>query len=228
MQKEMHLIKGLPGEGYKKFTSRMYALCEKLLEASDPEALKVTLTTKAPPALSVIPFKRTKAAVISILGAGKKLFEEPAFPEGYVGSYLLDEAIPVSYTKTWEDRTPTPGVCLLTLFHKKPGQDQTDFLSRWHEGHTPLSLRLHPLWNYNRNVVTEKLVKESAWYDGIVEEQFRKSSDLLNPLVFFGPPFKTPLHMLEVWKDTRSFMDMRRMEIYLATEYHMKSKQATA
>ena len=33
---------------------------------------------------------------------------------------------------------------------------QATFMKRWHEGHTPLSLELHPLWNYNRNVVLEK------------------------------------------------------------------------
>ncbi len=90
-------------------------------------------------------------------------------------------------------------------------------------GHTPLSLRLHPLWNYNRNVVNSTLTGNSKWYDGIVEEQFKKPSDLLNPLIFFGPPLKVPLHMYQVLKDTRSFIDMRKIETYLTTEFHFKS-----
>lgn len=227
MQKEIHIIKGLPEEGYETFTSRIFSLCDGLLHPSGPAALKLTLTTGTPPALSVIPFKRKKVAVISILDAGENLFEEPALPVGYEGGFLAEEAIPVSYTKSWKDGSPTPGVCLLTLFHKKTGLDQAEFLSRWHEGHTPLSLRLHPLWNYNRNVVLKKLGENSTWYDGIVEEQFRKASDLLNPLVFFGPPLKTPAHMWEVWKDTRSFIDMKRMETFLATEYILKSKKSS-
>jgi hypothetical protein len=90
-------------------------------------------------------------------------------------------------------------------------------------GHTPLSLRLHPLWNYNRNVVSNTLSGQSLWYDGIVEEQFKKPSDLLNPFIFFGPPLKVPLHMYQVWMDTRSFIDMKKIETYLTVEIHFKS-----
>jgi len=143
--------------------------------------------------------------------------------EGFKGGYAAEEAIPVAYKKDWKDGKKTPGECLLTLFHKKPGIDQDTFIKRWHEGHTPLSLRLHPLWNYNRNVVKNVLREDSQWYDGIVEEQFQKASDLLNPCTFFGPPLKVPFHMYQVWMDTRSFIDMKRIETYLATEIHLKS-----
>jgi hypothetical protein len=68
------------------------------------------------------------------------------------------------------------------------------------------------------------MISDNAiWYDGIVEEQFRESSHLLNPLVFFGPPLKVPWHMIQVLTDTRSFIDMKRIETYLATEVHFKS-----
>jgi hypothetical protein len=60
-------------------------------------------------------------------------------------------------------------------------------------------------------------------HEGIVEEQFRREPDLLNPLRFFGPPWRAPLHMLQVYRDTRSFIDMRTIEIYLTTEFHFKS-----
>ena len=143
--------------------------------------------------------------------------------QGFTGCYKVEEAIPVAYEKTWKDGDPTPGVCLLTLFHKKPGLDQETFINRWHHSHTPLSLRLHPLWNYNRNVVISISSEDSKWYDGIVEEQFQKPSDLLNPFVFFGPPLKVPLHMYQVLKDTRSFIDMRKIETYLTTEIHFKN-----
>ena len=135
----------------------------------------------------------------------------------------MEEAIPVGYNKSWEDGSTTPGECLLTLFHKKPGIDQDTFIRRWHEGHTPLSLKLHPLWNYNRNVVTGMLSEDSPWYDGIVEEQVQEASHLLNPFIFFGPLLKVPLHMYQVFMDTRSFIDMKRIETYLATEIHLKS-----
>lgn len=223
MQKEIYIIRALVSESYKDFMNRIISLSEAALEQYGPETLKTCLTIRRPPALSIIPFKRKKIAVISLTRKSTSPVKVLTGAEGFSGSYMVEEAIPVAYKKDWEDRRPTPGACLLTLFHKKPGLDQETFIRRWHEGHTPLSLRLHPLWNYNRNVVKSPVAGDFPWYDGIVEEQFRLSSDLLNPFTFFGPPLKVPMHMYEVWKDTRSFIDMRKIETYLATEIHFLS-----
>ena len=223
MQKEIHILRGGPGENYTGFRDRMLDYARHLAEETGSVRLKVTLTDRKPPALSVIPFRRNRVAVLSVSDAGKGLRETIQGAEGYTGGYLVTEVVPVAYDKTWGDMLPTPGVCLLTLFHRKPGLERDQFISRWHDGHTPLSLRLHPLWNYNRNVVEEVITEGSDRYDGIVEEQFRKASDLLNPFRFFGPPFRVPVHMFEVYRDTRSFIDMKRIETYLATEYHIVS-----
>ena len=223
MQKVIFILTGRPGENYPAFGQKVFNISEKLVQECDPKALKVTLTERKPPLLSVIPFRRSKVAVISTYGSSQKMHDMVGESEGFTGGYQVEEAIPLAYEKHWEDRTPTPGICLLTLFHKKPGLEQGLFIRRWHEGHTPLSLELHPLWNYNRNVVREVAVKDSPWFDGIVEEQFRTAQDLLNPLKFFGPPLKVPAHMIEVYRDTRSFIDMKRIETYLATEYHLRS-----
>lgn len=223
MLKEIYILNGLPSEDYNSFRNRILKLSNDLLEQQRPDALKVCLTVKAPPRISVIPFKRRKVAVLSLFRKEDSGSDLITNTEGFRGGYLVEEAIPVAYKKTWSDGDPTQGECLLTLFHRKPGVDQDTFLQRWHDGHTPLSLRLHPLWNYNRNVVSGSLTSSSEWYDGIVEEHFRKASDLLNPFIFFGPPLKVPLHMYQVFMDTRSFIDMRRIETYLTTEIHLKS-----
>jgi hypothetical protein len=39
---------------------------------------------------------------------------------------------------------------------------------------------------------------------------------------------KAPLHILQVYRDTRSFIDIKRIETGLATDYHMQSKAFTA
>ncbi len=223
MHKEIYILKSKKTEDYKSFEIRIFNLSSSVIEKYGPESLKTCLTVKPPPRISVIPFKRQKVAVISVTHDSNASMDLINQSEGFSGSYMVEEAIPVSYAKTWKDGEPTPGVCLLTLFHKKPGLDQETFINRWHHSHTPLSLRLHPLWNYNRNVVSSAISEGSSWYDGIVEEQFQKPSDLLNPLVFFGPPLKVLLHMYEVLKDTRSFIDMRKIETYLTTEIHFKS-----
>jgi len=223
MHKEIYILKSQLSEDYKSFKNRIFNLCNAVAEKYEPESLKTCLTVKPPPRISVIPFKREKIAVISLTHKTSTGIDLITREQGFTGSYMVEETIPVAYEKTWKDGDATPGVCLLTLFHKKPGLDQETFINRWHHSHTPLSLRLHPLWNYNRNVVKSILSEDSLWYDGIVEEQFEKPSDLLNPFVFFGPPLKVPLHMYQVLKDTRSFIDMRRIETYLTTEFHFKS-----
>jgi len=223
MQKEIYILRGSVHEDYNGFKDRVFGLSSQAVKQYHPESLKACLTVQRPPLISVIPFRKKKIAVLSVTreqGAPMDLIMQA---DGYSGGYVVEEAIPVAYRKEWEDGSLTPGVCLLTLFHKKPGLDQETFIRRWHMGHTPLSLRLHPLWNYNRNVVLSTLDGDSSWYDGIVEEQFIRASHLLNPLVFFGPPLKTPRHMYRVLQDTRSFIDMKLMETYLAMEVHFKS-----
>ena len=136
----------------------------------------------------------------------------------------MTEALPVAYIKDWPDGEQTLGVCLLTLFSKKKNINYDTFIDRWHNSHTPLSLRYHPLWNYVRNVVDERLTPDAAIFDGIVEEQVRKTSDLLNPFKFFGHPLVILPRMLAVYVDTKSFIDYPSMETFLASEHIIKSK----
>lgn len=222
MRKEIYLIRGERQEKYGDFESRIVALARKVADHENPPGLKLTVTAEAPPVLSVIPFSRKKLAVISVFpvgGASSAILKDA---QGFAGAFLVEEALPVSYERTWAPGTPTPGPCLLTLFHRRPGIDQATFLDRWHYGHTPLSLKLHPLWHYNRNVVLEKLSDHPSWYDGIVEELTRTRAELLNPFKFFGRPHRVIQNMLAVYTDTRSFLDYRRIETYLTREIIVK------
>ena len=176
MQKEIYIFRAASSESYKDFTKRMFELAELMLEQLAPSTLKASMTTRSRPLISVIPFKRDKIAVFSLTDRKKNDTGFLAEIAGFSGGYLVEEAIPVHYHKTWEDGGPTPGVCLLTLFHRKPDLDYGVFVKRWHEGHTPLSLKLHPLWNYIRNVVKGTITNQAPWYDGIVEEQFQEDS----------------------------------------------------
>ena len=224
MRKEICLIKGLANETYPEFTNRIIALTKSFAKEKNTSEVKVSLTDKPPPKVSVIPFKKDKIAAVSILHSGESFNSKTIEEKGFSGSYWVEEALPVFYKKTWEDLQATPGVCLLTLFRQKPGIDYETFLHRWHNSHTPLSLKLHPLWNYNRNVVKEDFSGNISHWDGIVEEQFRTSADLLNPIKFFGNPLVMLYHMWQVYWDTKSFLDYKTIEPYFATEIHIKSK----
>jgi hypothetical protein len=223
MRKEIYLIRGSVKEDYIQFTERILQTANAVSEIVIPAALKVTLTCEPPPKLSVIPFRKSKIAVFSVYKHDNVKIDLLMNSEGFAGAFKVEEALPVSYEKTWADGQPTPGICLLTLFHRKPGIDYDNFIHRWHNGHTPLSLKLHPLWNYNRNVVLQTVSENPAWYDGIVEEQTRTRAELLNPFKFFGNGLVILGNMLSVYTDTKSFLDYKKIETYLAAEYHIVS-----
>lgn len=136
---------------------------------------------------------------------------------GLDGIYSVEQALPVSYTRSWPAKSRTPGACLLTLFRKKNDLSNEDFLNKWHNGHTPLSLEIHPLWHYSRNVV---LQSTGTHYDGIVEEHCRTKNEMLNPFRFFGGPVKMLPNMIRVYMDVRGFLDYRSIEPYLVSEYY--------
>jgi hypothetical protein len=223
MNKEIYLVHGTVRESYPEFFNRIFNLTSGLAKELNPDALKFTITAVASPRITIIPFKRSKIAAISVYKSDPIPVEKLRAAEGFYGAYRVTEALPVSYQKSWKDGEPTPGACLLTLFSKKKSIDYKTFIHRWHNGHTPLSLRIHPLWNYVRNEVNEALFEDSAWFDGIVEEQVRKAPDLLNPFRFFGNPLIIIPRMLMVYSDTKSFIDYPTMETYLVAEYHVKS-----
>ncbi len=140
MPKEIYIIGGLPSEDYDRFKNRIIGISRDLIDQYGPETLKINLTVKAPPAISVIPFKRKKVAVISLNRTTGASMDLATKAEGFIGAYLVEEVIPVAYNKTWADGETTPGECLLTLFHSRPGIDRETFLRRWHEGaYTPFT-----------------------------------------------------------------------------------------
>jgi len=223
MKKEIYLIKGTENEGYTQFSNRILKLAKALAGNEHVGKIKISYTLNPPPKLSVIPFKKDKIAAVSVYTNHEKNGMIPENMPGFLGFYRVEEALPVAYKKNWEDLQVTPGVCLLTLFQKKKSIDYKIFIHRWHNGHTPLSLKIHPLWNYNRNVVKEKLTNDSKEWDGIVEEHFRTKSDLMNPAKFFGNAFIMVYNMLRVYFDTKSFLDYKTIEPYFATEIWIKS-----
>lgn len=225
MNKEIYLIGGNESETYKAFSDRMVALATDIAGEYNPDKLWITLTESPPPAISIIPFKKGKVAALSMIRAdgNNRPCSLITGERGFRSAFSVEEAIPVGYTKTWPDHAITPGICLLTLFRSRKDISHETFIDRWHNSHTPLSLRIHPLWHYNRNVVCKTLsANEPAW-GGIVEEHFRTREDLLNPFRFFGNPLVIIPRMLEVYTDTKSFLDYKTIETWLVREYHIKS-----
>jgi len=222
MIKKIFLIRGLKTESYEGFKARVWQEVHNLKTLAPIHNLSFVINSEKKPLFSIIPFSKKKIASVSVY-----LEEQIDLPslnkmEGFVGSYLVTEALPVAYQKTWPLGSKTPGACLLTLFRAKKDISYKTFIDRWHHSHTPLSLKYHPLWHYSRNVVENRFPDQAEPWEGIVEEHTQTQSELLNPFKFFGNPQVILQRMLMVYKDTKSFIDYGSMETYLAEEYCVK------
>jgi hypothetical protein len=209
------------------FRDRALAAGDRLL-ACGPARLKLTFTAEEPPRLSVQPFRRDRLALVSLWDEAAPAEAAARWnallqAEGATAGYRVDESVPRAYGRDWPDGLDTPGGSMLTLLHRRAGLTDSEFLRRWHDGHSPLALEIHPLWNYVRNVVAAPVLPGSPPLCGIVEEQFRTRGDLLDPVHFFGGWLRTLPNMLRVLMDVRGFLDLAALENYLVTERWLRS-----
>ena len=223
MNKQIYLIRGIKKMSHQRFGEEISNLANNLAKHKSIKKLSYAATIQPPPKISIIPFKKGQVATISVWTEDLKPIPDLAELPGCEGVYKVTEALPVAYSKHWEDGVRSPGTGLLTLFKQRKDITYETFLDRWHNSHTPMSLKYHPLWHYNRNVVDEKLTDTSVKWDGIVEEYFQTRSDLMNPFKFFGNPLVIVQRMINVYKDTNSFLDYKSIEPYLVAEYWIKS-----
>ena len=225
LKKWMFVLRG-NGESHSTWGRRMRDEVSAQLLRLGPSKLQLTVTEAPPPKLSLFPFKRQPIAIFNV-------YDEVDDPSRYaevlqsaassVSGYEVDEAYPITYERVWKDGEPTPSPILLTMLRKKAGVTSDEYIRRWHGGHTPLSLQIHPLWYYQRNVIHKAVTDGAEPSDGIVLEACRTRGDLLNPARFFGGTLEMVPNMLRVANDIKGFLDMKKTETFYATEYHLRS-----
>jgi len=223
-RKWMYVLRA-EGETHAEWSERMKGLGREALELG-PSKLQLTVTEALPPKLNLFPFKSEPIAIFNVYAEGDDPSRFTELLQGAaesVSGYAVEEAYPVAYHKAWRDGEPTPSPILLTMLRKKASVTTDEFIDRWHNGHTPLSLEIHPLWYYQRNVIIEPITEGADPSDGIVLEACRTRSELLNPTRFFGGPLKMVPNMLRVAMDINGFLDMKKTETFYATEYHLRS-----
>jgi len=193
----------------------------------NPEKLKIDITEVKPPRLSILPLKRSGLAMISVwdnlADRAKHWQDEMAGISSSVAGYKVTESTPLAYKKDWDDGKVSPGAVMLTLMRKNPSMSYEQFMKEWFEHHTPMAMRIHPLWNYIRNVVETAVIEGSPPMDGIVEEHFRRLRDVTNPARYFGGPFRMVPNMVRVGLHSNKFLQISGVENYLVTEYHIRS-----
>lgn len=218
MQKTISIIRGKKDESYDGFHSRIKEIAKEV-KALNPSKFHYTITLEQPPGGSVIPFRKDKIALISVHGVDENAIDFIHKANCFSGTFKVTEALPIAYKKDWADGEATPGVCLLTLFRQNKKIDYDTFMDRWYNGHTPLTLKIHPIYHYNRNQVIEELGEPPVKYDGIVEEHCRTRKELMNPFKFFAKSGFALVNMIKTYFDVKGFIDYKSIETYLVAEF---------
>ena len=209
------------------FRSEVFDRLVPQLLRLNPEKLKVDLTEVSPPRLAVVPFKRSGLAMVSVwdnlADRAQQWQAEMAGIGPNVAGYEVTESTPLAYKKDWDDGKTSPGAVMLTLMRKNPALRREQFMEEWFGHHTPMAMRIHPLWNYIRNVVEKAVIEGSPPMDGIVEEHCRSLRDITNPARYFGGPLRMLPNMVRVGLHASKFLQISAVENYLVTEYHIRS-----
>jgi len=149
--------------------------------------------------------------------------DEMAGISSNVAGYKVTESTPLAYKKDWDNGRASPGAVMLTLMRKNPSLSYEQFMKEWFDHHTPMAMRIHPLWNYIRNVVVTAVIEGSPPMDGIVEEHCRSLRDITNPARYFGGLLRMFPNMVRVGLHANKFLQISAVENYLVTEYHIRS-----
>jgi len=226
MVKLQYLLRAPATDAVSAFRARALSLGSRLL-ARRPARLKLTLTSEEAPRLSIVPYRRDRLALVSLWDAAEpaeavERWSGSLRELGAAAGYRVVESVPRAYRRDWPDGTETPGASMLTLLHRRRGLSDEEFLRRWHDGHSPLALEVHPLWSYVRNVVEAGVLEGSPPLCGIVEEQFRTRRELLDPVLLFGGWLRMAPNMARVLHDVRGFLDLAALENYLCTEHWLR------
>ncbi|MGB1581291.1 MAG: EthD domain-containing protein [Nevskiales bacterium] len=226
MHKFQYLIRDSANRQPEAFRAMVFDDIIPRILALEPAGLKVSITDLPRPRLTVLPLRKNNLALISLWSESANAADDwiRNLPTGLViHGYAIDESTPVAYEKDWPDGQTSPGVVLLTLLSQNPKLSYDEFMHEWHGRHTPKAIRIHPFWNYIRNVIKAPAVPGSPEFQGIVEEHFRSRADCTNPVRMFGGPLRFIPHMIEVGLHAKHFLDLKHTENYLLSETFIRS-----
>ncbi|MEM1413440.1 MAG: hypothetical protein AAGH15_01000 [Myxococcota bacterium] len=222
------LLLEAPGVGHGAFDARVRRELVPRLNSLGPRVLRVAHTEAPPPRLAAVPFDRVPAALFSVEAEDPAPYVEALAPQAgeRLGAWRVTTTWPLAQERAWAAGARSPGVGLLSTFRRRRGIDPARFLERWHGGHTPLTLEVHPVVGYVRSVPSAPLVPGSAELHGIVEERFARRVDLLDPRRFYGGAWRMVPNALRVAVDIAGFLDLGSVRSWLVAERRVREPQA--
>jgi len=127
-------------------------------------------------------------------------------------AWLVEERTPVTYDRAWSAGTPSPGLRMVSVLHRREGLSREEFAAYWRGPHTQVALSYTiPVWHYNQNLVTESLVG-GANEDGFVGMHFESAAQLA------GRWADHPAEATRGASDARQFMDTQHSPTLIAVE----------
>ena len=138
-------------------------------------------------------------------------------------AHLVTESVPLAYERIdWPLGERSPGVSIVTLFHKRDELTDEEFFAVWHGEQTPISFELHPITLYMRNAVWRIAAGAGRAFRGIVEECVPSLDDLLDFDRFYGAggdPARLKDNMDRSMAIHHRFTDMDTMQMVPCHEY---------
>ena len=135
----------------------------------------------------------------------------------------MTESVPLAYERIdWPLGERSPGVSIVTLFHKKADLTDEEFFAVWHGEQTPITFELHPVTLYMRNAVWRTLPEDAEAFRGIVEECVPSLDHLLDFDRFYGAggdPARLKDNMDRSMAIHHRFTDMNTMQMVPCYEY---------
>jgi hypothetical protein len=216
-----------PGPADLRLTRALLDQDAPRLLASGARRLTVNVADVAVTGGPVMPRPRAEGSVAALVSAWLDRLEDRSAVEAILrprgtklAGYLVTESIPRDFDRRpWADGERTPGIKQVTFFDSLPRMAHEAFIRQWHGSHTPLSLEVHPLWRYVRNVVERPVTDGAPRWLGIVEETFRQVEDFTDPQRMYG----SVENMRRVLADVRKFIDLDTIEVYVMSEYAIRS-----
>ena len=102
----------------------------------------------------------------------------------HVAAYLVTESVPMPPPQT-APGARTPGLANIALLRRPADLDETTWLNRWHNDHTPVAIATQATFGYVQNHVVRPLTKDAAPVSAIVEELFPIEA-VISLHAFFG------------------------------------------
>lgn len=227
MEKLVYLLWRDPREPGEVFAKRLLASAGPELVRRGARSLELHVADAPGDLHATVPIRDERDAIAAAASFWLPSVDERAPFERVLAEastrsagYLVTESVPRDLAaRDWPLGARSPGLVMISVFPQPSRLSRDEFIARWHGSHTPLSLEVHPLWRYVRNVVARKLAAGVPDYAGIVLEQVREPADLLDPARFYGGRERMAENMKRILDDARSFLDLEDVMSVVTSEY---------